>query len=131
MLFHNIYKSIYYQFKYIIYKYITMGCDYYILIVLRIYCENYFLDIELTRERGYYYYNFDEDEEDYEDKVSNYINNILTPKMNPIVLYDNNNFLKPSFETKYKTIIDNQINKNNVRWSDIRKIIKLEERYEI
>lgn len=108
-----------------------MGCDYYILIVLRIYYENYFLDIELTRERGYYYYNFDEDEEDYEDKVSNYINNILTPKMNPIVLYDNNNFLKPSFETKYKTIIDNQINKNNVRWSDIRKIIKLEERYEI
>ena len=46
------------------------------------------------------------------------------------MLYDNNNFIKLSFETKYKTIIDNEINKNNIRWCDIHKIVKLEERYE-
>jgi hypothetical protein len=108
-----------------------MGCDYYILKVLRIYyTETDYLEVELTRERGYYYYQFDEDEEHYENKVSEYINDILTPKMKPILLYDNNNFIQLSFETKYKTIIDNEINKNNMRWGDIHKIVKVEERYE-
>jgi len=108
-----------------------MGCDYYILKVLRIYyTETDYLDVELTRERGYYYYQFDEDEEHYENKVSEYINDILTPKMKPIMLYENNNFIQLSFETKYKTIIDNEINKNNMIWDHIHKIVKVEERYE-
>ena len=94
------------------------------------YNEIDYLDFELNREKCYYYYQFDEDEEHYEDKISEYINNILKPKMKPIMLYDNNNFIQPSFETKYKTIIDNEINKNNMRWDNICKIIKLEERYE-
>jgi hypothetical protein len=107
-----------------------MGCDYYILKVLHIYYnETDYLDIELNREKGYYY-SYDSDEENYEDKVSDYINDILTPKMKPIMLYENNNFIQPSFETKYKTIIDNEINKNNMRWSHIHKIVKVEERYE-
>lgn len=107
-----------------------MGCDYYILKVLRIYYnETNYLDFELNREQCYYYYLYDEDEENYEYKVSEYINNILTPKMNPIMLYENNNFIQLSIETKYKTIIDNEINKNNIRWGDIQKIVKVEKRY--
>ena len=50
--------------------------------------------------------------------------------MKPIMLYENNNFIQLSFETKYKTIVDNEINKNNMRWSNIHKIVKVEERYE-
>ena len=108
-----------------------MGCDYYILKVLHIYYnETDYLDFELNREKGYYYYSYDSDEENYEDKVSEYINDILTPKMKPIMLYENNNFIQPSFETKYKTIVDNEINKNNMRWGHIHKIVKVEERYE-
>ena len=108
-----------------------MGCDYYIVKVLHIYYNEIdYLDFELNRERGYYYYQFDKDEENYEDKVSEYINDILTPKIKPIMLYENNNFIQLSFETKYKTIVDNEINKNNMRWDHIHKIVKVEKRYE-
>ena len=109
-----------------------MGCDYYILKVLHIYYnETDYLDFELEREKCYYYYHqYDNDEEDYEEKVNKYKEDILTPKMEPIMIYENNNFIKLSFETKYKTIIDNEINKNNMRWAHIHKIVKVEERYE-
>jgi hypothetical protein len=50
--------------------------------------------------------------------------------MKPIILYSNNNFTNSLFETKYKTIIDNEINKNNMQWCHIHKIMKVEKRYE-
>lgn len=108
-----------------------MGCDYYILKVLRIYYnEAHYLDLEVNRERGYYYYSYDTDEENYADKVSAYINDILTPKMQPILLYENNHFIQSSFETKYKTMIENEMNKNKLTWDHIDKVVKVEERYE-
>jgi hypothetical protein len=108
-----------------------MMCDYYILKVLHIYYNKTdYLDFELNKERCYYYYSYDSDEENYKEKVSEYINDILTPKMKPIMLYENNNFIQLSFETKYKMIIDNEINTHNMRWSHIHKIVKVEERYE-
>ena len=108
-----------------------MGCDYYILKVLHIYYnDNDYLEFELERERCYYFYSYDSDEEDYEEKVNEYIKDILTPKMKPIILYSNNNFTNSLFETKYKTIIDNEINKNNMQWCHIHKIMKVEKRYE-
>ena len=108
-----------------------MGCDYYILKVLHIYYnDNDYLEFELDRERCYYFYSYDSDEENYDNKVNEYIKDILTPKMKPIILYSNNNFTNSLFETKYKTIIDNEINKNNMQWCHIHKIMKVEKRYE-
>lgn len=113
------------------YRFITMGCDYYILKVLHIYYnDTEYLDLEYNRQRCYYYYSYDEDEENYEEKVSEYINDILTPKMKPIVLYEKNRFIQLSFETKYKTMVDHEIKKNNMTWGHIHKIVKVEERYE-
>jgi hypothetical protein len=107
-----------------------MGCDYYILKVLYIYYnENDYLEIELERERCYYFYSCDSDEENYEEQINEYIKDILTPKMKPIILYSNNNFTNSSFEIKYKTIVVDEINRNNKQWCDIHKIIKVEKRY--
>jgi chromosomal replication initiation ATPase DnaA len=84
-----------------------MGCDYYIVKVLHIYYnETDYLEFEINRKREYYYYEYDSDEEDYEDKVNEYKKNILTPVMKPIILYTDNGFIKPSFEEKYKDILE-------------------------
>jgi hypothetical protein len=107
-----------------------MGCDYYIIKLLRIYySNNEYLDLELHRERGYYNYSYDEDEDDYEEKVWQYKKYVLTPEMNPIVIYNNNSFHKIHFEDKYKSLVETEINKHNKSWSEIIKIMKIEERY--
>ena len=110
-----------------------MGCDYYIVKVLNIYYnDNNNLRVVLERQNGYFNFDYyhDEDEEDYDDKVNEYIKDILTPKMKPIIIYSNNSFNKLSSETKYKTLIENEINKYNKTWCEITKILKAEERYE-
>jgi hypothetical protein len=61
------------------------------------------LTLELNRERGYYNFIYDEDEEDYETKENEYIKKCLTPRIKPIVIYINGNFNKPTYETKYKS----------------------------
>ena len=107
-----------------------MGCDYYIVIKLYIYFNNNeynYLTIELERYKGYYSYNeYDEDEE----KLDEYIKSVLRPTIKPIVVYDNNNFKKLSFQTIYKYLIEEKINEHNKKWSDVKKIIKVERRYE-
>ena len=108
-----------------------MGCDYYIVKVLHIYYNDYdYLDIEFERDKRYYMCQYDEDEEDYEEKVSDYVKRTLTPEMNPILIYNNNSFQKLSYETKYKILIENEIKKYCKKWSDIVKIVKVEERHE-
>ena len=108
-----------------------MGCDYYIVKVLRVYFNDIeYISIELNRNKGYYYYDFDEDEEDYDKKVIDHINKCLTPQMVPIILYDNNSFKNVLYETKYKLFVQNEIIKYHKKWSDIIKIIKVERRYE-
>lgn len=108
-----------------------MGCDFYISKVLYIYYnDNNYLNIEIDLDRGYYNFNYDEDEEDYEKKVNGYIIDRLTPKMKPIIIYNNNKFNNASLEIKYKSIIEKEINKYDKKWSDIIKIVKVEERYE-
>jgi hypothetical protein len=110
-----------------------MGCEYYIFKVLHIYYnDTEYLDVTLHRKRGYYdYEEQDEDEadEDYNIRVNDYINYILTPKMKPVAIYNNCKFTSLSFETKYKHFVENEFNKYNKVWSDITKIIKVEERH--
>ena len=108
-----------------------MGCDYYIQKVLHIYCEDDdYLRFILGTERGYYLDLYDEDEEDYKTKVNEYIKGCLTPKMNPIIIYNNGVFSKPTYETKYKSMIEHFMKDCHKKYSDITKIIKVEERYE-
>ena len=107
-----------------------MGCDYYIQQVLRIYCQDdNYLSFVIDSERGYYIDMYDEDEEDYETKVNEYIKECLTPKMEPIIIY-NDKFNKSTYETKYKAMVEKFINDCGKEFSDITKIIKVEVRYE-
>ena len=110
-----------------------MGCEYYIFKVLHIYYnDTEYLDVTLHRKRGYYdYEEQDEDEadEDYNNRVNDYINYILTPKMKPVAIYNNCKFNSLSFETKYKHFVENELNRYNKKWSEITKIIKVEERH--
>ena len=56
-------------------------------------------------------------------------NYILTPKMKPVSIYNNCKFKSLSFETKYKHFVENELNRYNKVWSEITKIIKVEERH--
>jgi hypothetical protein len=109
-----------------------MGCDYYIVKMLNIYCDNddEYLTLEIDNQRGYYHIIYDEDDDDYEIKVNEYIKECLTPSIQPIIIYDNNNFIKPTFETKYKYIVEQFIKNYGKTLNNIIKIIKVEERYE-
>lgn len=127
----EIFISIRFQFyiKYISVTYI-MGCDYYIRKILRIYFDDEHLNFILDSERGYYINLYDEDEEDYEIKVAEYIKQCLTVKTEPIIIYNNNKFNKLASETKYKSMVEHFINDCGKTFSDITKIIKVEERFE-
>ena len=107
-----------------------MGCDFYIIKLLRIYCsESVFIEIELDRERGYYDDSqFDEDADDFDEKLHDHIRQLLTPKVDPITIYNNNSWNKSSCEVKYKERIVDEITKHDKQWSDVVKVIKVEER---
>jgi hypothetical protein len=111
-----------------------MGCDYYIDKNLDIYDYNDTLItiINVEHERGYYWFGslLDEDEDGYDAELAQYIKDILTPNMKPIVIYSNNTFNKLSSENKYKKIIEDDIKLFNKTLNDINKIIKTENRYE-
>ena len=107
-----------------------MGCDYYICKELTIYYNNNYICITLERQNGYYGDIYDEDEDDYDIKMKKYIKECLTPKMKPILIYENNSFKNLNLENKYKDLIEREMNKYNVKWNDITKIIKNEYRYE-
>lgn len=109
-----------------------MGCDYYILKVLKIFFNDNdkdYLEVELDRKRGYYEYDkYDEDEEDYQEKMNEYIKITLTPRMKPILIYNNNSFNTSTFEIKYKTTVENELHDYDKKWSEITKIVKVEVR---
>jgi len=106
----------------------TMGCDYYITKVLRIYFGDHYLSFVIERENGYYFSIYDEDEEDYETKIEEYIKECLTPKMEPIIIYDNK--FNKTYETKYKSFVEDLLKDCGKHFSDVTKIIKVEVRYD-
>lgn len=112
---------------------INMGCDYFIDKDLQLFDKDrLFSIINLDHQKGYFFYSpiLDEDEEGYDNEFSNYLEDILKPRMEPILIYIDNSFKKLSFEIKYKKIIDNHLNLYNKTLSDVTKIIKIENRYE-
>jgi hypothetical protein len=110
-----------------------MGCDYYICKYLYIYYLNQNIpsSILLSTENGYFYYpNIDSDDENYDKINQEYINNQLKPSIKPIVIYGNGIFHTESLETKYKDLIEGELNSSKKKWEDISLITKKEVRYE-
>ena len=113
---------------------LNMSCDYYIDKNLNIYDHNdeVFSHINLEHERGYYWFisSLDKDEDGYDSEYAQYIESILEPRMKPILIYSNNTFNKLSFEQKYKKMIEDDIKRFNKSLSDVKQIIKIEDRYQ-
>jgi hypothetical protein len=111
-----------------------MGCDYYIEKELQIYYHNetIFSYIILQRDQGYYWFSsaLDEDEDGYEREFAEYMKQELEPRMKPILIYENNTFQKSSFERKYTQMIEHDLHLSKKTWTDINKILKIENRYE-
>ena len=108
-----------------------MACDYYIYKYLKVYFTNEdYVYIELVRNQGYYFYNFDEDDVLYEYKVLQYIIKTLTQITQPITIYIDSAFIKSSYETKFKLYIENKLIEYDKNLHDITKILKVEKRYE-
>jgi hypothetical protein len=132
-----------------------MGCDFYIHSYLEIQHNNGIVFYEFPSIRGYYcdlecgICDSDDDERDYyynsteyNELYENMKKICLTPRK-PIVIYNNNLFISPKFETKYLPIIQDIINKNYVNKhpryestgtitsiEQVIKITKKEDRYE-
>jgi hypothetical protein len=109
-----------------------MGCDFYILKLLHIYySENEYLEIEINREKGYYNdLQFDEDADDFDELIHKHMEEMLIVEFDPIIIYSNNKFHKSYCECKYKTLIESELNKCDKSWSQVTKILKVEERRE-
>jgi hypothetical protein len=115
-----------------------MGCDYYICKFLEINFHYSIspLRIELSSDRGYFYFNLDEDDPDYDEKYELYVQETLESKMKPILIYDYHTFLSLNLESKYKSLIEDELNKYNSNrehkkeWKDITNIKKIETRWE-
>ena len=49
--------------------------------------------------------------------------------MKPILVYMEGDFLKPILETKYKNTLEEKVELDGKKWSDIKKVVKMEVRY--
>jgi hypothetical protein len=80
-----------------------MGCDYYICKHLKINFQNSdSLKIQLEEDKGYFNFYFDEDEPDYDLKYNNYVKEILTSNMKPIIIYEENQFVNSKLQIIYR-----------------------------
>jgi len=112
---------------------LNMGCDYYIDKSLFIYDydDKIISYINLEHNKGYYYdLLLDEDDNNYEKENVEYRKRLLEPSMEPITIFINNTFCKPSFEKKYKELIEYDLIIYNKTLDNVNKIMKEEERYE-
>jgi hypothetical protein len=101
-----------------------MGCDFYIHKYLQIYFDNQKMDeIKYETSRGYFDYNSDMDD----DAIESYKESILTSK--PLILFDKN--VSETFNySQYKYLVNDLLKKNNLEWSSVLKIVKIEDRIE-
>lgn len=109
-----------------------MGCDYYIVKSLEI-DFNYSISsrfIELERNRGYFDLDLDEDDPNFDKLYKEYILDTLEPAMDPILIYVEEEFTSKKVELKYKEMVENELLKLGKAWIDVRKICKIEYRYE-
>ncbi len=93
------------------------------------------MNIQLEQKKGYFYFDLDEDDPNYEDEFKTYVHDQLTPNMKPIIIYEKNQFSNSILENKYKLLIHeefdiyNKSNENNIEWGEILDITKIETRF--
>ena len=97
-----------------------MGCDYYICKVLEVDFRYSIspLIIDLSRDYGYFNFDLDEDDPNYDEKYELYVQETLEPGMKPILIYDYDTFLSLNLESKYKSLIEYELNKYNNNLED-------------
>lgn len=109
-----------------------MGCDYYILKVLKIKykdaTESY---IELDRQRMYHSYEpeCDSDDSDYESNYERYTDSVLKVTFVPICLYSDDSFKNERIEVKYRQVIHGHLIDRKRTYDDILDIYKAEIRH--
>ena len=89
-------------------------------------------------DKGYYSFSLDEDHPTYDEKYTEYVEKTLEPGMEPIIIYEYDQFVTKKLENKYRSHIEQELERyNNSRslvqrkeWKDIREIVKREVRYE-
>jgi hypothetical protein len=102
---------------------------YHALTVLRIYYnETEHWKLIIQKKDLYHHISGDEDDPLYEEHILKDRQRHLEVYMTPIMIYNNNIFIKPICQLKYKHLIDKYITKYGKSWSDIIRIVKVEER---
>ena len=117
-----------------------MGCDYFIEKFLEIKFVNtmFSLTIDLEIDKRYYSFSLDEDDPMYDEKYTEYVEKTLEPGMEPILIYEYDQFVTKKLENKYRSHIEQELERYNrgggvvqkKEWKDIREIVKREVRYE-
>jgi hypothetical protein len=107
-----------------------MGCDYIVYIYLEIKHKEGIAYIELDNKKGWFCdciepdRDSDDEEENNERRYQEYIKIFLKPSFKPIMIYDNNRFLKQSFEDKYLHLIQQKAESERY-WRDIGTLLNL------
>jgi hypothetical protein len=108
-----------------------MGCDYYILKVLKIRYKNGTESrIILKRDRGYYFgdHDCDSDDSDYEESYERWIKQFYEVTFKPIRIYSDNSFKNELVEVKYRKSIHEHLIDKKLIYDDILDVYKAEVR---
>lgn len=106
-----------------------MGCDYYILKVLKIkYKDGTDTRIILDTQRMYYSYDpeCDSDDSDYESNYERYIDSVLKVTFVPICIYSDDSFKNERIEVKYRKMIHAHLINNKRTYDEIDNVFKAE-----
>ena len=106
-----------------------MGCDYYILKVLKIkYKDATESRIILDTQRMYYSYDpeCDSDDSDYEPNYERYIDSVLKVSFVPIRIYSVDSFKNERIEVKYRQVIHRHLIDNKRTYDDVLDVYKAE-----
>ena len=89
------------------------------------------LTIDLETDRGDYSFSLDEDDPTYDEKYAEYVENILQSGMDPIIIYEYDQFVTKKLENKYRRLIEEELERYNrgggvvqkKEWKEIWKVI--------
>jgi hypothetical protein len=106
-----------------------MGCDYYILKVLKIkYKDSTDSYVELDRQRMYYSYDpiCDSDDSEYESNYERYTDSLLKVTFVPVRIFSDDAFKNEKIEEKYRQVIHRHLIDRKRTYDDILDIYKAE-----
>jgi hypothetical protein len=108
-----------------------MGCDYYILKVIKIkYKDGSESRIELDRQRMYYCYDppCDSDDSDYDTCYDRYLDSIYNVPSPVINIYRDEDFKNERIEEKYRQVVHRHLIDRKKTFDDVQTIDKTEVR---